>query len=77
MKCNATIAVVGKIMAYETCGIPKILIRIRYWCTLQNGVSSGEIGTLPTYCSLVRAQPFHSFPYVSIMTSFRVTSNDT
>ena len=30
-KCNATIAVVGKIMAYETCGIPKILIRIRNW----------------------------------------------
>ena len=31
MKCNATIAVVGKIIAYETCGIPKILIRIRHW----------------------------------------------
>ena len=30
MKCNATIAVVGKIMAYETCGIPKIFIRIRH-----------------------------------------------
>ena len=31
MKCNATVAVVGKIMAYETCGIPKILIWIRHW----------------------------------------------
>ena len=32
MKCNATVAVVGKIMAYETCGIGlhKILIRIRH-----------------------------------------------
>ena len=32
MKCNATIAVVGKIMTYETCGrpIPKILNRIRH-----------------------------------------------
>ena len=27
MKCNATIVVVRKIMAYETCGIPKILTR--------------------------------------------------
>ena len=31
MKCNATIAVVGKIMACETCGIPKTLIRIPHW----------------------------------------------
>ena len=30
MKCNATVAVVDKIMTYETCGIPKILIRIRH-----------------------------------------------
>ena len=33
MKCYATIAVVGKLMTYETCGIPKILIRIRHCCT--------------------------------------------
>ena len=33
-------------------------------------VQSGEIGTFPTSCSLVRAQPFVSFPYVL------VTSND-
>ena len=31
MKFKATVAVVGKIMANETCGIPKILIRIRHW----------------------------------------------
>ena len=31
MKCSAIIAVVGKIIAYETCGIHKILIRIRHW----------------------------------------------
>ena len=35
MKYNATIAVVGKIMTYETCGIPKILIRIRHWPTVK------------------------------------------
>ena len=32
---------------------------------LGNGVPSGEIGTFPTYSSLVWAQPFLSFPYVS------------
>ena len=31
MQFTATTAVVGKIMAYETCGIPKILIRTRHW----------------------------------------------
>ena len=31
MKCNATIAVVGKIMAYETCGVPK------YWSGFATG----------------------------------------
>ena len=31
---------------------------------LENGVPSGEIGTFPTYSSLVRTQPFLSFPYV-------------
>ena len=35
MKCNATIAVVGKIMACETCGIPKILMRIHHCCVPQ------------------------------------------
>ena len=30
MKFNATVVVAGKIMAYETCGIPKILITIRH-----------------------------------------------
>ena len=33
---------------------------------LENGVPSGEIGICLTYSSLVRAQPFLSFPYVSI-----------
>ena len=41
--------------------------------TLENEVPSGEIGTFPTYSSLVRAQPFLSFPYVSIKTPFLVT----
>ena len=45
--------------------------------TLENGVPSGEIVTFPTYSSLVRAQPFLSFPYVSIKIPFLVTSNDT
>ena len=31
MKCNATVAVVGKIMAYESCGIPKILMKCVSW----------------------------------------------
>ena len=35
-----------------------------------------EIGTIPTYSSLVRAQTFLSFPYVSIKTPLVVTSND-
>ena len=43
---------------------------------LENGVPSGEIGTVPTYSSLVRDQPFLSFPYISIKTPFLVTSND-
>ena len=43
----------------------------------RNGVPSGEIGTIPTYSSLVRAQPFLSFPYVSIKIPFLVTSDDT
>ena len=34
MKCNVTITVVGKIMKYETCGMPKILIRIHHWTDL-------------------------------------------
>ena len=38
--------------------------------TLENGVTSGEIGTFPTDSSLVRAQPFLSFPYVSIKYHF-------
>ena len=38
MKCNAIIAVVGKIMACETCGIPKILIRIRHCSRLERSV---------------------------------------
>ena len=37
---------------------------------------SGKIGKIPIYSSLVRAQPFLSFPYVSIKTPFLVTSND-
>ena len=41
------------------------------------GVPSGEIGTFPTYSSLVRVQPFLSFLYGSIKTPFLVTSNDT
>ena len=45
--------------------------------TLENGVPSGEIGTFLTYSSFVQAQPFLSFPYVSIKTPFLVTSNDT
>ena len=45
--------------------------------TLENGVPSGDIGTFPTYSALVRAQPFLSFPYVSIKTQFLVTNNDT
>ena len=45
--------------------------------TLENGVPSGEIGTVPTYSSLVRAQPSLSFPHVSITTLFLVASNDT
>ena len=36
---------------------------------------SGEIGTFPTYSSLVRAQPLLSFPYVSIKTPFPVASD--
>ena len=40
-------------------------------------VPSGEIGTFPTYFSLVLAQPFLSFPYVCIKTPFLITSNDT
>ena len=44
---------------------------------LENGVSSGEIRTFPIYSSLDRAQPFLSFPYVSIKTPFLFTSNDT
>ena len=42
---------------------------------LENGVASGEIGTFPTYSSLVLAQPILSFLYASIMTPFLVTSN--
>ena len=45
--------------------------------TLENGVTSGVISTFPTYPSLVRAQAFVSFPYVSIKTPFLVTSNYT
>ena len=45
--------------------------------TLENGVLSGEIGIFPTNFSLVRAQPYLYFPYVSIMAPFLVTSNDT
>ena len=44
---------------------------------LENGVPSGEIGTFPTYSSVVRAQPFLYFPYVSIKIQFFVTSYDT
>ena len=44
---------------------------------LENGEPSGEIGTFPTYSSLVWAQVFLSFPYVSIKTPILVTSDDT
>ena len=37
------------------------------------GMPSVELGTFPTYSSLVRAQPLLSFPYVSIKTPFLVT----
>ena len=40
----------------------------------KNGVPNGEIGIFPTYSSLARAQPFLSFPYVSIKNPFPVTS---
>ena len=42
--------------------------------TLENGVSSGENGTFPTYSSLVWTQPLLCFPYVSIKTPFLVTN---
>ena len=45
--------------------------------TLENVIPSGEIGTFPTYSSLVRAQPFLSFPYVNIKMQFLMTTNDT
>ena len=35
---------------------------------LENGGQSGEIGTFPTYFSLLRAQQFLSIPYDSIKT---------
>ena len=49
MKCNATIAVVGRIMAYETCGIPKILMRIRHWKSRQCITLTKRWGYLPAY----------------------------
>ena len=45
--------------------------------TLGNGVPNEEIGTFPTYSSLVQAQPFLSFPYLSIKAPFLMTSDDT
>ena len=44
---------------------------------LENGVPNGEIGTTPTYSSLVRSQTFLSFPYAIKKTTFLVTSIDT
>ena len=38
--------------------------------TFQNGVTSGKIGTFPTYSFLVRTQPFLSFPDLRIKITF-------
>ena len=48
MKCNATIAVVGKIMTYETCGIPK---------NVDQDSPLVQAGTVPKGCSKFVLQP--------------------